>query len=93
MNGVSQINLTVSEINAVTQQVAANAKESASAATELDSQARTLRDTVGQCSVVTRKLGGATVEWRSSTSRVRTQSPSVRNTSKLPGSQTDSDDV
>jgi ABC-type transporter Mla subunit MlaD len=49
---VSQINSAVSEINAVTQQVAANAEESASAATELESQAQTLRDTVGQFTLV-----------------------------------------
>jgi methyl-accepting chemotaxis protein len=45
---VTQIDAAVEQMNAVTQQVAANAEESASAAAELESQARTLRDTVGQ---------------------------------------------
>ena len=46
VDGVTQIKSSMEQINAVTQQVAANAEESASAATELDSQAQTLRDTV-----------------------------------------------
>jgi methyl-accepting chemotaxis protein len=45
---VTQIDAAVEQMNSVTQQVAANAEESASAAAELESQARTLRDTVGQ---------------------------------------------
>jgi len=45
---VTQIDTAVEQMNAVTQQVAANAEESASAAAELESQARTLGDTVGQ---------------------------------------------
>jgi len=46
VDGVTQIKQAVDQINIVTQQVAANAEESASAATELESQAQTLRDMV-----------------------------------------------
>jgi methyl-accepting chemotaxis protein len=52
-DGVAQVNLAVGEINAVTQQVAANAEESASAATELESQAQMLRESVGQFTLTT----------------------------------------
>ena len=45
---VADIDVAVDQMNGVTQQVAANAEESASAAAELDSQARTLRETVGR---------------------------------------------
>ncbi len=45
--GVHDINESLEQINTLTQQVAANAEESASAATELESQAQSLRDAVG----------------------------------------------
>ncbi len=48
VEGVAQIKTAVDQINMVTQQVAANAEESASAATELESQAQTLRETVSE---------------------------------------------
>ena len=59
--GVTQINVSVEQMNGVTQQVAANAEESASAAAELESQARMLRDAVGtfQLDRAKRSRGGA----------------------------------
>ena len=52
VDAVAHIKVAVDQINTVTQHVAANAEESASAATELESQAATLRDTVGQFTLV-----------------------------------------
>lgn len=46
--GVAQINTAVSQMDRVTQGNAASAEESASAATELDAQANTLKDTLQQ---------------------------------------------
>jgi methyl-accepting chemotaxis protein len=54
---VTQIDAAVEQMNAVTQQVAANAEESASAAAELESQARTLRETVGQFHIASSRPG------------------------------------
>ena len=48
VEGVGQIKLAVDQISSVTQQVASNSEESASAATELESQAQTLRETVSE---------------------------------------------
>lgn len=46
--GIGQISAAVERINAVTQQTAANAEESAAASEELTSQARVMRELVGQ---------------------------------------------
>jgi methyl-accepting chemotaxis protein len=53
-DGVTQINAAVVQMNGVTQQVAANAEESASAAAELESQARMLRESVSQFRIAAR---------------------------------------
>ncbi len=47
VQGVQRITVAIDQIGSVTQQVAANAEESASAAAELDSHARTLREAIG----------------------------------------------
>jgi methyl-accepting chemotaxis protein len=46
--GVEQVNVAVSQMDKVTQQNAANAEESASASEELNAQAETMNDIVGQ---------------------------------------------
>jgi methyl-accepting chemotaxis protein len=47
-SGIGQVTIAVSEMDKVTQANAANAEESASAASELDSQANALKDSISQ---------------------------------------------
>ena len=51
--GVTQINGAMGDVNGVTQQAAAGAEEGASAAQELEAQARTLSDMVGEFQLTT----------------------------------------
>jgi methyl-accepting chemotaxis protein len=55
--GITQVNLAVTEMDKVTQQSAANAEEGASAATELHSQATALKETVEQLRVLVQGAG------------------------------------
>jgi methyl-accepting chemotaxis protein len=70
---VTQIDAAVVQMNGVTQHVAANAEESASAATELESQAHMLRETVGRfvlsAPAKAQRAEGPTGPWRRPTQR------------------------
>ncbi|MCK5539912.1 MAG: CZB domain-containing protein [Deltaproteobacteria bacterium] len=65
-NGISQINIAVSEMDKVTQQNAANAEESAAAAEELNAQAEQMNEFVGDLTamVTGKRTHGATTMTR-----------------------------
>jgi methyl-accepting chemotaxis protein len=54
--GIEQVNIAVNQMDKVTQSNAANAEESASASEELNAQAETLRDAVGELNLL---VGGS----------------------------------
>ena len=57
--GIDQVNTAVAQMDKVTQQNAANAEESASASEELNAQAESMKEVVGQ---LTALVGGATTQ-------------------------------
>ena len=90
--GMSQLNVAVSEIDQVTQQNAANAEESASASEEMNAQAEQMKFIVGDLStIVGEKAGQATMTHgspaRSQASSVKRAAPERRKALAAPGTQ------
>ncbi len=77
-DGVSQINIAVSQMDKVTQTNAAGAEESASASAELDAQADSMRNSVAQLSSLIRGQDASGASSASASASTRSGGPASR---------------